>query len=94
MSEVVKPDGTTELVECLDILMEALDGLTEQGEVLVADDEFETALWQTTQLAMTLLFDNLGMQQLLNDIAAEQDERDKVGQIIRPQLVVPDHIVP
>ncbi len=128
MSIVVTPNGTEELLECLDILMAVVDykqesrehtdrvnafydyydGLSEASDdeymeiseefnaamdVLYSlspvpaytADELETALWQTTSLAMTLLMDHMALVDVVKDL----EEARKVSEIIRPQLYVP-----
>lgn len=55
-------------------------------------EELDTAMWQTVELGMALLEDHLTMVQFMEQLEATvtgQDDKNKVGEIIRPHLIVP-----
>jgi hypothetical protein len=77
------PEPIKELLECLEIFMEAADGEDVDPEFL------NTAYYQATELVMQLLSDHLELIDLFQAAADEAQQVEEVGKIIRPALYVP-----
>ena len=105
MSTELEPtEAVGQLLSCLEILMEEVDFHRDTEEWFKIDEsirhkvtppkrptqtELHTAMWQVTELAVALLEDHLTLVQVIEAAEAAADEHAKVGEIIRPQLIVP-----
>lgn len=106
MSTELEPtEAVKQLLTCLEVLMEEVDFQRDCEEWFdlpdekrhetpapkrPTGDELDTAMWQVVDLTMGLLHDHLTLVQLFEDAADAADERERVGKIIRPKLVLPE----
>lgn len=76
----VQSNPTEELLACLDVLGTYIDETPD--DPIFTESEFFTAVWQTVELAMKLLYDHQELISIMDSVLYEKQEAAKATKLV------------